>query len=372
MGTLYEITKRKCVGEKHERKNEKMNTDNIRYENFSMKYVSEAAELAWKELEREKRNCPSLPEGNGKERLTQLLTWLSEQPYGKVALYQGKIIGFLAFGGPWDGFHGNEKGVFSPLGGSAFAEAKETGKGGISRGKLASMLFAEVAEELVRDGIFSCAISRYAHDEEVANSFIFNGFGIRCSDAIRAISEEKFGKNDKLGKTEKIDVQYEELKADAFKEIAQLRKKLVLHMGKAPIFFPTDLSRYEEWFHEEKRVFTAKVQGEIVGFISVEAEGENFLTEDEKMANICGAFFKEEFRGSGIAEGLLSYVFDIYRTEGVENMGVDFETLNPTALRFWSKYFTRYTYSFARRFDERIRGYAEYAQQANLENFDNY
>ena len=31
-----------------------MNTDNIRYENFSMKYVSEAAELAWKELEREK------------------------------------------------------------------------------------------------------------------------------------------------------------------------------------------------------------------------------------------------------------------------------------------------------------------------------
>ena len=33
----------------------------------------------------------------------------------------------------------------------------------------------------------------------------------------------------------------------------------------------------------------------------------------------------------------------------------DCETLNPTALNFWGKYFDPYTYSFARRIDERIK-----------------
>ena len=32
------------------------------------------------------------------------------------------------------------------------------------------------------------------------------------------------------------------------------------------------------------------------------------------------------------------------------------ETLNPTALNFWGKHFDHYTYSFARRIDERIGG----------------
>ncbi|WP_346928919.1 hypothetical protein [Clostridium sp.] len=30
------------------------------------------------------------------------------------------------------------------------------------------------------------------------------------------------------------------------------------------------------------------------------------------------------------------------------------KTINPTALRFWEKYFDSYTYSFVRRVDERI------------------
>lgn len=43
--------------------------------------------------------------------------------------------------------------------------------------------------------------------------------------------------------------------------------------------------------------------------------------------------------------------------EGKSYMGVDYETINPTALRFWTKYFAPYTYSFIRRMDERIYQY---------------
>lgn len=40
--------------------------------------------------------------------------------------------------------------------------------------------------------------------------------------------------------------------------------------------------------------------------------------------------------------------------------GVDCETLNPTALRFWRKYFRPYTYSYIRRLDERVQGWEDY------------
>jgi hypothetical protein len=48
------------------------------------------------------------------------------------------------------------------------------------------------------------------------------------------------------------------------------------------------------------------------------------------------------------------FIADKLKAEGVTYLGVDYETLNPTALNFWSKYFKPYTFSFARRIDERI------------------
>ena len=55
-----------------------------------------------------------------------------------------------------------------------------------------------------------------------------------------------------------------------------------------------------------------------------------------------------------MAQALLAFIVDTLKTEGVTHLGVDCETLNPTALNFWGKYFETYTYSFARRIDERI------------------
>ena len=48
-------------------------------------------------------------------------------------------------------------------------------------------------------------------------------------------------------------------------------------------------------------------------------------------------------------------------------IGVDCETLNPTALRFWNKYFDSYTYSYARRIDERVVGHDEYIRKITVD-----
>ncbi len=72
------------------------------------------------------------------------------------------------------------------------------------------------------------------------------------------------------------------------------------------------------------------------------------------MWHICVAYLKENYREKNIIQSLLSVVIETLKKDGIKRLGVDFETINPTALRFWEKYFDSYTYSFVRRIDERI------------------
>ena len=317
---------------------------NITFEKFTEKHIDEAVKLALAELENERKYCPDLPREDFSKHLAGILHWLSSQPFGKAAIDDGKLVGYLIFAGPWDGFFGDVKGVFSPLGGSAFSYDYK------NRDRLASMLFASISEEFVKQGIFSCALSRYAHDEEIAKSFVLNGFGIRCSDFVREISEFDLQNNS-------CEVVFKELPVDKFAAVEHLQRGLHRHLAGAPVFFPSD--DFDEWFknwikRETMRIFAAETDGRIIGFISIDDNAENFITEHDTMKNICGAYFDENYRGSGIAQNLLSFIADTLKTEGLTHLGVDCETLNPTALNFWGKYFETYTYSFARRIDERI------------------
>lgn len=73
------------------------------------------------------------------------------------------------------------------------------------------------------------------------------------------------------------------------------------------------------------------------------------------MLNICGTYVEEQYRNSSVAqELLLLFTMKKLSDEGLKYLGVDCETLNPTALRFWTKHFEAYTYSFVRQIDERI------------------
>lgn len=319
---------------------------NVIFEKFTEKHINEAVKLALCELEAERKHCLDLPVSNFSEKLTGIMHWLSGQPFGKAAVCDGKLVGYLLFAGPWDGFLGDVKGVFSPLGGSAFSYEYE------NRSRLASMLFEKVAEDFVKSGVYTCALSRYAHDEETAKSFIMNGFGIRCCDAVREISSLKL-------QNVSDNVLFEELSADKFRLVEHLQRGLHKHLAETPVFFPFDENGFESWFenwikNETMRIFTAKTNGEIIGFLSIDNVAENFITEYDEMKNICGAFFDEKYRGNGVAQALLAHICDTLRAENITHLGVDCETLNPNALNFWGKFFVPYTYSFVRRIDRAL------------------
>ncbi len=74
-------------------------------------------------------------------------------------------------------------------------------------------------------------------------------------------------------------------------------------------------------------MFAAESDGEIIGFISLEDDGENFIIEHEKMKNICGAYFDERYRSCGLAQSLLGYIRDTLSDEDVTHLGVDLKLL---------------------------------------------
>ena len=330
----------------------------IEFKNVTTEYLDDAVTLMTSDYQKACLACPILAKADAVPNIRRLLTGLFQNGLGKLALKEGKLIGYLAFFGPWDGFHGNVKGAFSPLGGNSFASAEITG---ISRDKLASMLIAAVSDDFVQRRIFQPAISTYAHDLEIARSLVLNGFGIRCSDTIMSLEEPAPLLTAGAGLDPSFSIR--EVPLDRRLSLLPLKQGLIKHLSNAPALFPTYLSDeliQGQLTDSDIRYFAAYKGDVPIGYMGVEAEGETFICNTPHTANICGAYVLPEYRTRGIARAILSYICETYRLEGYQLLGEDCETLNPTALRFWTKYFIPYTYSYIRRFDERIAGYEQY------------
>ena len=100
------------------------------------------------------------------------------------------------------------------------------------------------------------------------------------------------------------------------------------------------------------RVFTAWRGEELAAYLEITSDGENFATEVSEMQNICGAYCMPMYRGQEVMQRLLNHVMETLKAEGYTRLGVDYESINPTARGFWTKYFESYTYSLTRRIVE--------------------
>lgn len=315
------------------------------------KHVEEALKLAIGEYENECRQIKQLPVIDVADQLRKLIAGLFCNNYGVVAICEGEMAGYLAFTGPIKGFFGTCQGAYSPLGGNAFS--------GYDRGRLCSELVEAGMEQLLKKGgVTSVALTRYADDLIVDRSLVLNGFGIRCSDAVMDLNEFE------ISGTSYGDFIFTELFGDEKRCILDLRYGLVKHMSGSPVFYPTDISQFmKKLSKEQSRIFAAIKEEEVIGYLSIQDEGETFISETDSMKNICGTFVKEEYRGMHVADDLLAYVCNVCKKDGIGYLGVDCETLNPNALRFWGKHFKNYTYSYHRRIDERIAGYESYLRK---------
>lgn len=302
-------------------------------------YYEDIVEMAMAEYDYEKNFNTDLIEEGYEDQLRILVSRLIDNKYGKLAIDNQVLLGYILFEDPNEGFHGDVKGVFSPLGANSFR--------GEDRFKTLGKLLEVSLEDLTKDGIYSLAISQYAHDVEIQNYLYLNGFGARCGDSIMKLSDRSF--KNKLINRDKI----RELFGDDRYLVGNLSRSLSEHLCDSPVFIPNKNEDIRKSIGPDTRVFAYRGEDGIIAYMALDRQGETFITGLDKIYNITGAYVLEKIRGKNIGEDLLVYMTDLLEDEGIDYLGVDFETLNPSGFSFWNKYFSNYTYSGNRRIDER-------------------
>lgn len=313
----------------------------IRFESLAERHIHDATMLALTAFAHERERVPALAAEGVSTVLGRAVADLIQRGTGVAALDGDRLVGYLAFFGPIDGFWNSAPGCFTPLHGMAVS--------GNARSRLTSLLFQHAAEPMVAKGVEIFSISTYRHDDEVAEALTLGGFGIRLADAIRMVDPP-------LGVAPVPGIAMREIGWRDAGSLLPLFNGLVRHLRGSPVFVGIDSEYSERQFAElrerrQSRFFVASDGETPVGYLEVTGDGENVLTTAPDMVNICGAFLAEEYRGRGIYDGLLDFTLATLRIEGIRRIGVDFETTNPAALHFWTKHFDRYTSSFARRID---------------------
>ncbi|HEV2072959.1 MAG TPA: GNAT family N-acetyltransferase [Thermomicrobiales bacterium] len=310
-------------------------------EHLAEHHIPDAIALAHEASVREQRHVPALPRLDVRDVLERAVGDIVRHGTGIAALDGSKLAGYMSFIGPIDNFFGTSPGCFSPLHGLAAT--------GPQRRRLFSLLFQHASGLLTAKGAKVFAITTYAHDHDAATALSLNGFGIRNADAIREIATP-------LETVIVPDITYREIPWSDAGRLLPLKNGLVEHLHRSPTYVAAEAFTPESFAllceERKSRFFIAQDGDTPIGYMEITDEGESYLTSDPGMLNICGAFLHEQYRGQGIYAQLLGVVIDTLRKEGVRHLGVDFETMNPTALHFWTRYFDPYTYSLARRLDD--------------------
>ena len=303
-------------------------------------HLIEAEQLAMENYQEECSKVNSLP------MVTKLpeLEVFTQNDFG-VAAFEGDVmVGFQGCYNPWNrAFDSNVKGTFTPV--HAHGCVRE------NRARIYERMYQHMAKLLVEQEILYHGIALYAHDEAAISAYFHNGFGHRCSDAIRTMESIPDIKPAE-------GISYAELPQGGAKQVRELRRKLSNHMGESSCFMYTSEEEFMEWVQQREnngsRIFMAKDKELPVAFLEICEAAETFVAGLPKVKNICGAFCLPEYRGRQIYQNLINYAVEVLRKEGYQYLGVDYESFNPTAQHFWPKYFEPYTCSVTRRIDEGV------------------
>lgn len=305
---------------------------------FTKELIPAARRLAMENYAEECRGVSALPEN----AMLPPMDELAGNGLGIAAMDGDTLLGYLLSIEPWEPVFctQNVRGVYSPL--HAHGAVKE------NRARIYQRMYQAAAEKWVKAGASSHAVTLYAHDTAANEAFFQYGFGVRCIDLIRPVDGFAFPKAENCACCE--------LPAERQRELRVMRKGLSDHLAQSPCFMKDSPEDTANWIAQREehppRTFVAEIGGAISAYIEMKPEGENFVTYLPDMLNICGAYCLPEFRGRGVMQSLLGYALSVLRSEGLERLGVDCESFNPTALNFWTKHFEVYTHSVVRRIDE--------------------
>ena len=304
---------------------------------FTKEWLPQAVRLAAENYAETRAAVPALPDAP-----IPPLDHFAENGMGVAAVENGTLLGFLGGFNPWGPVYctPDTMGVYSPL--HAHGVQKE------NRVKIWQRLYQAAGAKWAAAGAASHAITLYAHDIDAQRALYFYGFGTRCADFMRPLTD--------IDAPCPPGLRFAELPAAESARLRPLRRALADHLGTSPCFMlhtPEGMDDFLDRREQDPpRMFAAFDGDTPIAYIELDDEGETFASCAPGTGNICGAYCLPAYRGQKIAQALLQHIVKTLRDEGAVRLGVDCETFNPTAMGFWSKYFAPYTTSVVRRIDE--------------------
>ncbi len=277
------------------------------------------------------------------EKLAGAIESLLATPCGVAAEEKGRLAGYLAFL-PLETRRESGVTAYSP------AYANGTARW-MDRTKVCSFLFTEAAERLLAQGVDRYEITTYAHDRETLFSYLWAEFGIRCTHCLRMADAPVRG-------IATDGCEFVELDHPArfarMGELLALWRQLADHLRQSPVFYPgrefTDETFAEYIAKPQARLFAMLQGGKLVGMMDAMPEAPFFMCDDG-VANVGDLYVIPALRGKGLAQGLLDFACRRLRADGYVRLWVCHGTANPTALRFWDRYFENVTCTLLRRID---------------------
>jgi GNAT superfamily N-acetyltransferase len=298
---------------------------------FRTEHLSDAAALFTAAYRRLRLAVPALPDhmesaGAVQEKLAEWLSFGS----GLAAIEGGRLEGYLI----WalvDGFRETDrKGAYCPEFGHSALESRQAG--------VYQALYRAASQQWAEAGCQVHAITLLANEAGVEKFWYWSGFGLAVVDAIRPMQP--------LGLPPVVGFTLRQATAEDAGLIYRLDEEHWRHYSQAPVFMTPrrgmTVEQNLEFLARPNNSLWLAFDGETpAGFIRFDGHDYDgvFIPGSEDTIGIGGAYVRPEYRGRGLAAGLLDAALCDYAGRGFTRMAVNFESFNPEAASFWPRYF---------------------------------
>jgi GNAT superfamily N-acetyltransferase len=219
-------------------------------------------------------------------------------------------------------------------------------------------LYAHAAARWHGAGIHSHIVGSFEGSPDERQVWSWLGFGRLVVDAVRPLEPlEPSARGATSGPARPVIRPAGPTDVEA---VIDLEDGLRRHLLASPVFLtlppPRDREGHLERLADPASVtFLAEVDGEVIADLRIGPHADDVtpLLQDDGTAAITAAFTRPEHRGSGVATALLDAALAWALDRGYQRCGVDFESANLEAIRFWPGHFQPVSVAYVRRLHPR-------------------
>lgn len=298
---------------------------------FTPSYLPAAADLFVRNFSNLRKAVPALPatlEDAG--RVAGKISALLDACPGFVALDNGQLVGYCT----WlvaDHFRNTDRrAAYCPEWAHAAAAERQSA--------VYRALYREAAGQWAAQRCQVHAITLLAHDQQVLQTWFWNGFGMLVVDAVRPLQP--------LMPTPRTSLNIRQAVAVDAATLEVLDAEHCRYYTGSPIFMPLPKSESAEEFRQfmtqpKNSIWLALDGDQPVGFLRLDGTDDDCAQSvlSDQTTRINGAYVLPAYRGRGASSAMLDAALHHHAELGVTCCAVDFEAFNPDAAVFWLRHF---------------------------------